>query len=160
MPILEKDPFMNKTPQHPRIKSIYPAYRLDDVTFRIGAQLGITAEFDDPDGQLWALVTVLDGRPLTDAINSVQEQFPQLSPTDILDGIQLLEREGFIEEAYPEAESMIGARYQPNVNYFSRFAGLTGDRFTAQHKINEADILLLGLGGGGSGCRQSRCRAI
>ena len=30
----------------PRIKQIYPVYRLNEMIFRIGAQLGITIEFE------------------------------------------------------------------------------------------------------------------
>ena len=43
----------------PRIKPIYPLYRLNRQEFRIGAQLGITAEFGDPEGQLWELASKL-----------------------------------------------------------------------------------------------------
>lgn len=141
---------MQRTPVRPRLKPIHPAYRLDERAFRIGAQLGITAEFDDPDRQLWCLVTSLDGRPLASAIESVQLEFPQLSTEEILDGIALLDREGFLEEAFEGAELDVAPRYRPNVNYFSRFIGLAGDRFTPQRQMNSANILLLGLGGGGS----------
>ena len=41
----------------PRIKPIYPVYHLDDRCFRVGAQLGITVEFGDPDDSysVWQL---------------------------------------------------------------------------------------------------------
>lgn len=135
---------------HPRLKPIYPAYRLDDRVFRIGAQLGITAEFDDPEQKLWKIVTVLDGRPLPDIIRIVQQDFPRMTEQDILEGITLLDQEGFLEEGFPGANSDIGTRYQANVNYFSRLIGMTGNRFAPQRKINRSNILLLGLGGGGS----------
>ncbi|WP_454158556.1 ThiF family adenylyltransferase [Microbacterium lacticum] len=141
---------MATSPSHPRLKPIYPAYRLDDHVFRIGAQLGITAEFDDPEHQLWSLVTALDGRPLTDVVHAVQREFPELTDQDVLDGISLLDQEGFIEESFPGAESGIGARYRANVNYFSRFIDMDGDRFAPQRRISASNILLLGLGGGGS----------
>lgn len=38
--------------KRPRIKEIYPVYRLDQEHFRIGAQIGITKEFYDPTEQL------------------------------------------------------------------------------------------------------------
>ncbi|WP_157085824.1 ThiF family adenylyltransferase [Devriesea agamarum] len=141
---------MDKLPSRPRLKPIYPAYRLDDRVFRIGAQLGITAEFDDPEHQLWALVTALDGRSLHDVVRAVRQDFPELTENDILDGITLLNQEGFLEESFPGAESAIGARYRANVNYFSRFIDLERDRFAPQRRINGSNILLLGLGGGGS----------
>ena len=77
--------------------------RLDDRVFRIGAQLGITAEFDDPEHQLWSLVAALDGRPLPDVVQAVQREFPELTEQDVLDGITLLDQEGFLEESFPGA---------------------------------------------------------
>lgn len=141
---------MTKMPLQPRLKPIYPAYQLNDCVFRIGAQLGITAEFEDPDGHLWALVSALDGRPFSSVISAVRDQFPGLTERDILEGVELLDGEGFLEETLREEDHSVGARYSANVNYFSRFTGLSGDRFAPQRAINAADILLLGLGGGGS----------
>ncbi len=145
-----KEHSVAKMPSHPRIKPIYPVYRLDDRAFRIGAQLGITAEFDDPDQHLWSLVNALDGQPVHAAIKAVQQEFPDLSENEIMDGVALLNQEGFLEESFPDEESAIGTRYRANVNYFSRFIGLEGDRFAPQRRINKSNILLLGLGGGGS----------
>lgn len=137
--------------RHPRIKPIYPAYRLSGTMFRIGAQLGITAEFDDPDAQLWTLVQCLDGRPTDEVVTAVLSRHPSLSQSDVLEGIDLLDREGFVEEAMePEVHAPLPVRYLPNVNYFSRFSGLRHDRYAPQRKLNESRILLLGLGGGGS----------
>ncbi|RUU70132.1 hypothetical protein, partial [Mesorhizobium sp. M7A.F.Ca.MR.362.00.0.0] len=76
--------------------------------------------------------------------------FPELTVTDILEGIQLLDEEGFIEETHLDVEKTVPERYKPNVNYFSRFIGTRRKRFDIQQKINETSILLLGLGGGGS----------
>lgn len=50
----------------PRIKPIYPVYQLNNILFRIGAQLGITTEFEDPEGKLYYLVSLLDGRDIKD----------------------------------------------------------------------------------------------
>lgn len=88
---------MTTTPIQPRLKPIYPAYRLDDCVFRIGAQLGITAEFEDPEGHLWALVSALDGRPLASVISAVRDEFPELTEQDVLDGVEMLDNEGFLE---------------------------------------------------------------
>lgn len=65
------------------------------------------------------------------------------------EGIQLLDNEGFVEETLEE-EKELSARYMPNVNYFSRYTGSQGNRYTPQRKISDTTILLLGLGGGGS----------
>ena len=141
---------MNIGYKAPRIKPIYPLYRLNDHEFRIGAQLGVTAEFGDPDGQLWELASRLDGRPINDVISEMQVLFPELTDTDITEGVSILDNEGFLEETLPDEGSTIPKRYMPNVNYFSRYIGTNGNRFVPQQKISETTILLLGLGGGGS----------
>lgn len=136
--------------KRPRIKPIYPLYRLNKKEFRIGAQLGITAEFGDQDGQLWELASRLDGRPIEVVIDEMQILFPNLTSDDIVEGIELLDREGFLEELLYEQEKNILSRYMPNINYFSRYVGTEGNRYELQKKISETTILLLGLGGGGS----------
>lgn len=133
----------------PRIKPIYPVYRLNAHEFRIGAQLGITAEFGDPEGQLWELVSRMDGRPVMTIVEEIKKLFPELTEEDIIDGINLLDSEGFVEESLQEEED-IPVRYMPNVNYFSRYISSNGNRYIPQRKIRETTILLLGLGGGGS----------
>lgn len=136
----------------PRIKSVYPIYRLNDETFRIGAQIGITKEFNDPTHQLWVLVNLLDGRPIEDVLKQEKAAFPDLNLSDdyIIDGIDLLSKEELIEEAMPEKEKNFDKRYLSNITYFSRFNDENGDRFKPQRIINNSTILLLGLGGGGA----------
>ena len=60
-----------------------------------------------------------------------------------------MDNEGFVEEVLEE-ETDVPVRYMPNINYFSRYIGSGGNRYTPQRKISETTILLLGLGGGGS----------
>ena len=84
---------MNTLYNRPRIKPIYPLYRLNKKEFRIGAQLGITAEFGDPEGQLWELASRLNGRPVKEVILEMRNLFPELSEEDILEGIKILENE-------------------------------------------------------------------
>ncbi len=141
---------MNTTYNMPRVKPIYPVYRLNAKEFRIGAQLGITAEFGDPEGQLWELTSRLNGRPVHDVIEEMTGLFPELTEDDIIGGIKLLDDEGFLEETLCNENVEIPKRYCPNVNYFSRYIGTKGNRYTPQKQISEATILLLGLGGGGS----------
>ncbi|WP_017471376.1 ThiF family adenylyltransferase [Amphibacillus jilinensis] len=141
---------MNNKYNNPRIKPIYPLYRLNKEEFRIGAQLGITAEFGDPDGHLWELASRLDGRNLEHVIKDMIETFPELSRKDIIEGIDLLNNEGFLEETFDKKNDEIPQRYMANVNYFSRYIGTDGNRFDIQRKMSETTILLLGLGGGGS----------
>jgi molybdopterin-synthase adenylyltransferase len=139
-------------PEPVRVKQIYPVYRSGENCFRIGAQLGITAEFDDPDGQVWTLVRLLDGRDSEDVIEAMRARYPQLSAQDVIDGIRRLDAEGFLERAAPDGDNDVGvdARFLPTVRYFSRFASIAGNRYAAHHALRRAKVLLLGLGGAGS----------
>ncbi|HEV8632811.1 MAG TPA: ThiF family adenylyltransferase [Chloroflexota bacterium] len=138
----------------PRVKPIYPVYRVTDTSFRIGAQFGITAEFDDAEGQVWALVQLLDGtRDFPAIVAEMRDRFPGLTDDDIERGILALDQEGFLEDARPTAYdgSAPGlARLVGNVNYFRHFAGLDGDRAAPQDALRASKVVLLGLGGGGS----------
>lgn len=138
--------------KNPRIKPIYPMYQMDPDTFRIGAQIGITKEFKDPTHQLWNLSKLLNGQSINKVLEKEQKLFPQVHMTDqyILDGVALLDKEGFIEETFPDKEKSVNERYKPNIKYFSHFIDSSGNRFKLQEKINSTKILLLGLGGGGS----------
>lgn len=134
----------------PRIKPIYPVYRLNETTFRIGAQLGITTEFEDPEGKLYELVKVLDGRKLETVIKHMKIQFPDLTDQDIFEGLDILNNEGLLEEIVDFSKYNIDERYLPNVNYFSRFVKYGKNSYDIQKIINSSTFLLLGLGGGGS----------
>lgn len=138
----------------PRLKPIYPVYRVTDTTFRIGAQFGITAEIDDPEGQLWALVHLLDGTlDVAAVVAAMRGQFPMLSADDIEQGIVMLDDAGFLEDARPTAyddgDSDLN-RFVGNVNYFSHYGRFSADRATHQDTLRNATVVLLGLGGGGS----------
>src|SRR5438034_10267948 len=84
--VLRREWSMSILPQDalPRLKPIYPVYRLDEVTFRIGAQLGITIELDDPEGHAWTLVQLLDGtRTVAQVVAATQARFPQIGEHDV-----------------------------------------------------------------------------
>lgn len=74
----------------PRVKPIYPVYQLNDELFRIGAQLSITTEFEDPEGKLLELVKVLDGREMGEIIKHMIDRFPDLTAEDVVDGLDIL----------------------------------------------------------------------
>jgi len=135
---------------HPQIKDIYPVYRVTDEVFRVGAQIGITKEFHDPQNKLWELANTLDGRPLEDVLKKMYKKFPHLEKEDIMYGIEMLDKEELIEEVLIGEEKNILERYKPNVNYFGRYMNSDGNKFEVQKKLNSSTILLLGLGGGGS----------
>lgn len=141
---------MNNKFIRPRIKPIYPVYKLNDLLFRVGAQLGITTEFEDPEGKLYELVSLLDGRELNEIVVGMKKKFADLTDEDIFEGLEILANEDLIEEYVDYSAYNIDDRYLPNINYFSRFMNYGMNAYDIQKKINESTILLLGLGGGGS----------
>jgi molybdopterin-synthase adenylyltransferase len=154
---LKETPWMPElsTSSLPRIKPIYPIYRVSASTFRIGAQFGITSEFDDPEGHVWALVHLMDGtRDIHGLAAEMQRRYPGLSHADVESGILALDEAGFVEDARPTAYDGLQhtplTRFAGNVNYFSHYMGLRGNRAEAQDRLRDSSVVLLGLGGGGS----------
>ncbi|MEQ9810085.1 ThiF family adenylyltransferase [Streptococcus jiangjianxini] len=78
----------------------------------------------------------------------LQAIYPEVTHDDIVFALELLDKEGFIEE-YQDV-NLVEERYMSNVNYFRRYLGSYDESLTVQRKLNESSILLLGLGGGGS----------
>lgn len=142
--------FMNNKYIRPRIKPIYPVYKLNDLLFRVGAQLGLTTEFEDPEGKLYELVSLLDGRELNEIIVAMKKKFADLTDEDIFEGLEILCNEDLIEEYEDYSKYDIDDRYLPNISYFSRFMKYGMNAYDIQKKINDSTILLLGLGGRGS----------
>lgn len=146
-------PLTNYSPGLARAKPIYPRYRLDSERFRVGAQRGLTAEVNDPRGEMWALLGLLDGeRSLRSVTAEMQAQFGHLSPTDIEQGIAKLDAEGFLDDPRPSAFDTDPGKYRyvGNVNYFSHFCDSSTTRGAHQERLLDTRIALLGLGGGGS----------
>lgn len=129
--------------KYPRIKKIYPLYKMTKNTFRIGAQRGITKEFYDPSNELWTLANLLDGRSLKDVLEEERKAFPNSNMSDeyIIDEIDLLNKEGFIEEKLPEEN--LSPRYLPNIRYFSKYIDAKGNRYLPQKNYMNLPLYFL-----------------
>ena len=132
----------------PRIKEIYPIYKLHDNLIRVGSQIGITTEISDEDDKMWSLVNILDGRAINDVVDIMLTKYPDLTEQDIIGAIEILDKEGVIEE--DATINCIKERYHSNIYYFSRYLNSFKDSIDIQKRLNETTVLLLGLGGGGS----------
>ena len=137
----------------PRLKPIYPRYREQGTLFRVGAQRDFTTEFDDPTGQVWFLLSLLDGtRRVAEVIDTMIAQYPALSPEDVMEGLDRLDAARLLDDAAPcrfDGETPY-ARYAGNVNYFSHFQSSRDSRGDHQTALCDSTVTLLGLGGGGS----------
>jgi molybdopterin-synthase adenylyltransferase len=138
----------------PRVKSIYPVYKLREGLFRIGSQRGLTRQYKDPDNQLWELIQLMDGsRSIEQIIDEMRTKHNRLTMDDICNGIHRLDSDGFLERVQPskyEDQRSDLYRYSANVNYFSHYARLNTSRELLQDKLLDSKVVLLGLGGGGS----------
>ena len=134
--------------QNPRIKEIYPVYKLRKNLFRIGLQIGMTTEIEDEDEKMWSLVNMMDGHSVSEIVDLMLATYNDINESDILGAIHLLDEEGVIEEAFGIEE--IKERYHSNIYYFSRYLNHFQDSVNVQKTIHQSTILLLGLGGGGS----------
>lgn len=132
----------------PRIKKIYPVYQIANNIFRIGAQIGITSQIKDVDNKMKSLVDLMDGRPLGTIVEKMLSKYPALVKEDIIKAIKRLDQAGFVEESGDIQQ--IKPRYRSNVYYFSRYLNDFNKSINIQRKINQSNILLLGLGGGGA----------
>lgn len=135
--------------RNPIVKLSHPIYRLSDTCFRIGAQLGITAEFTDPKQQMWDLVNLLDGRTLDEVFVEMLQLHPELSKDDIKEGLEILANYNFLDDTYDDP--VVLSRYRPNIEYFAAVPEFNRRAaFDAQKTLQNTHVLLLGAGGGGS----------
>lgn len=134
--------------QRPIIKPTLPVYRVTTHLFRIGAQLGLTSQFNDPKQQMWDLVSLLDGKPLDAVISAMLVKHSSLTEGDILEGLELLDRLGFVDDYVEDSTEQ---RYRANVEYFASIPGnRRQDAVLAHEKLRNSHALVLGMGGGGS----------
>lgn len=134
----------------PRIKPIYPVYRVSPTTLRVGAEASVTAEMDDPDQTIERFLRLLDGSRTPEQL-AVEMSLPL---KDVLDGLAQLDQHNFLEDADAMVPSDLTAgeldRYAANISFFSHFCNLAGNKFAVQGILKQAHVLLLGVGGGGS----------
>jgi hypothetical protein len=135
-----------------RIKPIHPVYRVQDTTFRIGAQLGITVELDDEHHHAWTLVHLMDGTRTISALTAEMHRlFPDIADEDVIRAVVALDAEAMVEDArdFGNADPRY-ERWTANINYFSRFTRLGTSPVSFHNRLRKSRVVLLGLGGGGS----------
>jgi molybdopterin/thiamine biosynthesis adenylyltransferase len=114
---------------------------------------GIEFSLSDPDGQVAALLDLLDGsRSLDEVASALRERWPSLSREDVEAGIAALDQAALLEDV--EAATALTARqrdrYASNLEFFATFATLDRSRHSFQEALREARVVLLGVGGLGS----------
>jgi molybdopterin/thiamine biosynthesis adenylyltransferase len=116
-------------------------------------ETGVEVTLPDPDGQVLALIDLLDGsRTLDEVARTMVERWPELRPDDVEEGIDALDTAGLLEDtAAPVTLSpWQRERYASNLAFFGTFADLARSRESFQRALQEAHVVLLGVGGLGS----------
>ena len=114
---------------------------------------GITFAIPDPEGQVLALLDLLDGTRTIEAVaRELQRWWPPLTVTDVREGVTALAEAGLIEDA--AAATLLSARQQEryfsNLAFFSTYATLERSRYSFQEQLLRSHVLILGVGGVGS----------
>ncbi|MEV6417167.1 ThiF family adenylyltransferase [Kribbella sp. NPDC051718] len=146
----------------PRIKGIHKPVRLTPTLINIGGrQLGIGAEIDDPDGDRWLLLGLMDGtRTRDEIVDALVAERPELCPVEIRDSIQGLIDAGYVEDAVGPAPANLSPaeidRYDRATTYYS-WVDLTPrpSRYDVQSRLKASSVVVLGLGGTGSAVASS-----
>jgi molybdopterin/thiamine biosynthesis adenylyltransferase len=119
---------------------------------RIGQGVGYAAEIADPDGRYASLLRRLDGS--LELPELVRELDGVLNEQELLDGVQMLYDEGYLDDAAvtPPADLRPEEleRYRANVNFFSTLCKAGDSKYDHQLTLKRTRVLLLGLGGIGS----------
>jgi molybdopterin/thiamine biosynthesis adenylyltransferase len=142
----------------PRLKPLHNAYRLPSGNIRVGgAQFGVATELEDgEEGQVWALVGLLDGTRSIDAIVADHARlFPDFDGDSVRAALAALIEAGFVEDAGgPPPDNLTPdelERYARSAHYFS-WADVQPrtSPFEIQGRLKAARVSVLGLGGTGS----------
>ena len=143
----------------PRLKSVYPPFPVGGRRIQIGGiDYGMAAELrDDEQGNIWALLTLLDGtRTHAQIVVDMQARNPIITDADVCGAIGELANAGYLEDAnLPASAAAFGPleleRYRRNLEFFSYFKteGNTTN-FDYQARLRSSKVTVLGLGGLGS----------
>jgi molybdopterin/thiamine biosynthesis adenylyltransferase len=136
----------------PRLKSSYTRIK-SEGEISLFREAGSWLSLPDPDGQLDALLDLLDGTHTTQAIAAAMaHRWPELTAAEVEEGIASLDEIGLLEDAAAASAltSWQEERYASNLAFFSTFAGLGHSRFEFQERLRRAHVVLLGVGGVGS----------
>lgn len=138
----------------PKIKTVYPVYRVREDLLRIGAEPGITADVEESHGEMARFLSLLDGqKDIKEVTRAMQEEYPEITEQDVLEGIQALASLGLLvngEHAPHKLSDRDLERHSRNLNFFEHFADLETSKYSFQEKLRESTVTIIGAGGHGS----------
>lgn len=141
-------------PNRPKIKSLYPIYRVTEGELRIGAEPHITARVDDADGVMSVFFEAIDGkRNLEEIEEYLRARLPEVTQRDVVEGIEHLAELNFLEDADHHPATLTAKdleKYSRNLKFFEHFADASTSKYSFQERLKGSKVCVLGLGGHGS----------
>ncbi|MBF9646065.1 ThiF family adenylyltransferase [Streptococcus pseudopneumoniae] len=137
----------------PKLKKAYPVVYKDGSVY-IGG-VGEITEYEDPSGAIEYMLKKMDGiNTVEKIIREVSETYSELSPSDVMEAIDEISKERFIEDLNLTGSKILSKyeleRYHRNINFFSSYATLSENKYISQKKLIDSKIGIIGLGGLGS----------
>ena len=126
--------------------------RVENGEITLTRETGVEVNLPDPDGQVLALLDLLDGRRTFDGVSrAMVGRWPGLTPGDVREGVAALDAAGLLEDAPPTTlTAWQRERYSSNLAFFGTYADLTRSRDSFQAALRRSHVVLLGVGGLGS----------
>src|SRR4051794_8299703 len=116
-------------------------------------------ELADPDGSTSVLLQLLAAGTATvpQLVIKMRDRGYTVSHADVAAGVEALARLGLVQEAedWSELPPTVLSRHESNLHYYDLFRSATLGAATIHARVTEARVLLLGVGGVGSGILQS-----
>jgi len=109
---------------------------------------------ENEDSKMEYLFSLFNGEYfIEEIVDLCNKKYTTDMTNDIQEIIETLSEAGYLENEYFENETLnnyMMERYKANLNYFSLFTDIYGNKYNLQKKINDTHITLLGVGGLGS----------
>ncbi len=137
-------------PPKPKLKSTNPLYEHRDQV--LISRWGSLLTIDDPDGDVRALLALLDG---TRTAEQIAEEFRTVradSHFAVPEALIQLDRAGVIEDAAAATslDTYELERWKRNLGFFETYADLSKNKYTMQERLIERRVGMMGCGGVGS----------
>jgi len=134
----------------PKLKGTNPVYEYGDQV--LISQCGSLLKIEDPDGDVRALLALLDG---TRTAEQIAEEFRTVrdgSHFAVPEALIQLNQAGVIEDATATTslDTYGLERWKRNLGFFETYADLSKNKYTMQERLIERRVGMMGCGGVGS----------
>lgn len=135
----------------PALKSVIPYFHDGhSIHFRMAGEL---LTLDNEDGQVGALVKLLDGtRTIDEICDDFRAAFPHVERSTVQEALQELDAERLLEDAAASTERLTSAqldRWSRSLAFFETFASLAVSKYLYQRRLMDTKVAVLGVGGVG-----------